>query len=266
MHDYATALFSLQNTVALVTGATRGIGLASVRALASAGACVILTGLESDDPVGIAAGLADEGLAVEGCVLDVTDAAASVALIDRIRAQHGRLDTLVCNAGVAIDPSPTPGQPQRFDGQAQERLESMFSIHVQSVLTLCDSALPLMATDGGGSVIIMSSLSGLRGNKVIGLYGVTKAANAQIARNLAVQWGPRNIRANALAPGVIDTPFASPITQNEEIAQRRREQTPLKRFGNVDNVAGTVLYLASNAGSFTTGQTLVVDGGTIIND
>jgi NAD(P)-dependent dehydrogenase (short-subunit alcohol dehydrogenase family) len=123
-----------------------------------------------------------------------------------------------------------------------------------------------MAAGGGGSFVVMSSLSGLRGNRLLGLYGITKAANAQLARNLAVQWGPQNIRVNAISPGVIETDFARPITADPALAPARLAKTPLGRFGQPYHVAGTVLWLASKAGSFTSGQNIVVDGGTLISD
>ncbi len=266
MTTYAQQLFSLEGKVAVVTGATRGIGHAAVRALASAGAHTVLTGLNRENPVAVAQELRAEGLNVTGRVLDVTDSPAQAALIADIAREHGRLDTLVCNAGLVSDPVAEPGIPQRGDAEGMAALDAMFDVHVRSVVDLCDHACPLMSASGGGSIIIMSSLAGVRGNSAIGLYGITKAANAQIARNLAVQWGASNIRANAIAPGVIDTAFATPITGDENLASRRLEKTPLRRFGSVDNIAGTILYLASPAGSFTSGETIVVDGGTFAKD
>jgi NAD(P)-dependent dehydrogenase (short-subunit alcohol dehydrogenase family) len=112
----------------------------------------------------------------------------------------------------------------------------------------------------------MSSLSGLRGNRVLSGYGVTKAASAQLARNLAVQWGAHGIRVNAISPGVIDTEFATSITGDEVIAAARKARTPLGRFGRVDEVAGAVVWLASAAGGFVTGQNIVIDGGTLVYD
>ena len=107
---------------------------------------------------------------------------------------------------------------------------------------------------------------GLRGNRVLSGYGITKAANAQLARNLAVQWGPSGVRANAISPGVIETEFARPITDDPATAARRRDRTPLRRFGRVEEVAGAVVWLASPAGAFVTGQNIVIDGGTLIAD
>jgi NAD(P)-dependent dehydrogenase (short-subunit alcohol dehydrogenase family) len=165
---------------------------------------------------------------------------------------------VLANAGVALD------EP---DGaNALERMDAMFDLHVRSVARLAELSLPVMADGGGGAFLIMSSLSGLRGNRVLSGYGVTKAANAQLARNLAVQWGARGIRANSISPGVIDTDFARPITADADAAGIRLAKTPLGRFGTAEEVAGAVVWLASSAGAFVTGQNIVIDGGTLISD
>lgn len=257
-------LFSLAGRVAIVTGATSGIGLATAELLASAGATTVLTGLAADGPDGVASRLAGEGhsiegLPIEGLPCDVTDETELEHLVDTTVARHGRIDVVVCNAGVALDTGP-------HTTSTDEQLDRMFDIHVRSVLRLANLVLPGMAAHGGGAFIVMSSIAGLRGNQVIGLYGMTKAANAQLVRNLAVQWGARNIRVNAISPGIIDTGFARPITGDPETARRRLARTPLGRFGAPRHVAGTVLWLASEAGAFVTGQNIVVDGGTLIND
>jgi NAD(P)-dependent dehydrogenase (short-subunit alcohol dehydrogenase family) len=142
----------------------------------------------------------------------------------------------------------------------------MHDLHVRSVLRLAEAAVPVMGRTGGGAFIVMSSIAGLRGNRILSGYGITKAANAQIARNIAVQWGPAGVRANAISPGVIDTEFARAITGDPAVAAARRDRTPLRRFGRVEEVAGTVVWLASPAGAFVTGQNIVVDGGTLISD
>lgn len=257
-HPSAQKLCSLHGTVALVTGAARGIGLAIASVLASAGATTVLADLSQADPGAAAAVLADQGLAARGRACDVTDRQQLAELVDDVVETHGRLDTVVANAGVVLDGSP--------DLTPDQQLTAMFDLHVGSVLHLADLALPITADGGGGSLVVMSSLSGLRGNTAIGRYGVTKAANAQLARNLAVQWGPRNVRVNAVAPGVIATEFARPIIDDPEAAANRLARTPLGRFGRAEEVAGTVLWLASPAGAFVTGQTIVVDGGTLVAD
>jgi NAD(P)-dependent dehydrogenase (short-subunit alcohol dehydrogenase family) len=252
-------MFRLDGKVALVTGATGGIGLASAHFLASAGADVVLTGLQDEDPVGVARRLAGEGLSVTGLpcnVLDDDDLAGAVATC--IEA-FGGLDVTVCNAGAALDTG-----PHLTSTDAQ--LDRMVDLHIRSPLHLANLAMPQMARGGGGSFVIVSSLAGLRGNRLLGLYGVTKAGNAQLARNLAVQWGSQRVRANAVSPGVIDTPFAEPITSDPGLRERRLDRTPLGRFGTAMEVAATIGWLASGAGAFVTGQNIVIDGGTLIYD
>lgn len=254
----AAELFSLRGTVALVTGATSGLGLATARVLASAGARTVLSGLAAERPEAVAADLAAAGLPVDGRACDVTSDEELGSLVDSTLRAHGRIDTVVCNAGVALDTGP-------HTSSTDEQLDRMFDIHVRSVLHLANLTIPQMAERGGGSFIVMSSLSSLRGNSRIGLYGITKAANAQLARNLAVQWGASGVRVNAISPGVIATEFAKPITEGPG-REARLAKTPMRRFGDPAHVAGTALYLASAAGGFTTGQNIVVDGGTIVSD
>lgn len=261
MLETATAaeLFSVQDHVAIVTGAAAGIGRACAEVLASAGARVVSASLPGDDPEAAAAEARARGLEIEAFPCDVTDEAQLQELVRHVVERYGRIDTVFCNAGVALDTGPhTTG--------TDAQLDRMFDIHVRSVIKLANLALPVMAEHGGGSFIIMSSLSGVRGNRILGQYGVTKAANAQLARNLAVQWGPQNIRVNSLSPGVIATEFAKPITDDPAAAAVRLEKTPLRRFGEPAHVAGTVLWLASPAGSFTSGQNIIVDGGTVVSD
>ena len=250
-------LFSCAGQAAVVTGAATGIGRAAAEALAAAGARVVLAGLASSKPERAAAGLVGQGADAIGVVCDVTDAAALDRLVDTTVRRFGRIDTVVANAGAALD---DPG------ADAMEMLDRMFDLHVRAVARLADRTVPVMADGGGGAFIVMSSLSGLRGNRLLSGYGVTKAANAQLARNLAVQWGSRGIRANAISPGVIATDFARPITDDPSAAPVRLAKTPLGRFGTPAEVAGAVVWLASPAGAFVSGQNIVIDGGTLISD
>jgi NAD(P)-dependent dehydrogenase (short-subunit alcohol dehydrogenase family) len=242
-----------------VTGGSSGIGLAAVGALASSGARTILTGLPQHHPRQMAQALASKGLPVWGYDCDVTQAEDLAGLVQYVLDTHGRIDTVFCNAGVALDTGP-------HETTTDEQLDTMFDIHVRSVLRLANLAIPHMARTGGGSFIIMSSISGLRGNGLLGAYGITKAAGAQLARNLAVQWGPANVRVNAISPGVIATNFARPITDDPVAGPARIKKTPLRRFGKPPHVAGAVVWLASPAGEFVSGQNIVIDGGTLIAD
>lgn len=254
----AAQLFSLDDTVSLVTGATSGIGLATAEVLASAGATTVLTGLSSENPEAIGKELSARGLPVVGRVCDVTSADELAAVVEWTLSTYGRIDTVFANAGVALDTGP-------HTTSTDDQLDRMMDVHVRSVIRLANLVIPQMAERGTGSFVVMSSLSGLRGNSQIGLYGVTKAANAQLVRNLAVQWGPTGVRVNAVSPGVIATEFAKALTEGPA-REARLAKTPMRRFGDPSHVAGTVLYLASEAGAFTTGQNIVIDGGTLVSD
>ncbi len=252
------ALFSCAGQVAIVTGAGTGIGRTCAEALAAAGARVVLAGLADSEPERAAAELVAEGADAFGIACDVTDAAQITQLVGATTERWGRIDTILANAGAALD------QPGADD--SLERMDRMYALHVRAVAALAELTLPIIADGGGGAFLIMSSLSGLRGNRVLSGYGVTKAANAQLARNIAVQWGGRGVRANAISPGVIATEFAAPITADPDAAALRLAKTPLGRFGAPDEVAGAVVWLASRAGAFVTGQNIVIDGGTLVSD
>nr|WP_274636212.1 SDR family oxidoreductase [Microbacterium bovistercoris] len=255
-------LFSLADRVAIVTGATGGIGRVVAEALAAAGARVVVAGLGDAD--GAAASLSARGMQAIGVECDLTDPAAPGRLVDAALGRWRRLDVVFANAGAAMDAPEDAAHPG--SDAALDRLDRMLDLHVRSVLRLADAALPHLAAVGGGLFLVMSSLSGLRGNRAIGGYGITKAANAQLVRNLAVQWGDRGIRANALSPGVIATDFAAPITGDADAAAVRLGKTPLGRFGSPEEVAGAVVWLASDAGAFVSGQNIVIDGGTLASD
>lgn len=139
-------------------------------------------------------------------------------------------------------------------------------MNLASVHALCASLVPGMASRGSGCVILMASIAASRGNRAIGLYGLTKAALSQMARNLAVEWGPRGVRTNAIAPGLIRTPLAQALLDDEDFMARRLAMTPLRRVGEPYEVAGVAAMLASPAGGFINGHTLVVDGGTLVSD
>lgn len=252
--DYGR-LFDLSDKTALVTGGQRGLGLGIATALARHGAAVWICCEDGAAGETAAADLRAQGLPVQSIACDVTDRAALAAMVERV----GRPDILVCNAGVAPHAGPI-ATASDADWQAT------MGINLQSVLWLTGLVLPGMAANGGGSVIIMSSIAGLRGNKALGLYALSKAANAQLARNLAVEWGPSNIRVNAISPGFIHTDLARDLLADRAFMERRMAMTPLRRPGEVAEVAGVALMLASAAGGFVTGQNIVVDGGTLITD
>jgi NAD(P)-dependent dehydrogenase (short-subunit alcohol dehydrogenase family) len=255
-------LFDLTGKVALLTGATRGIGLAMARQFLAAGATLVISSNEPEACAQVARQLSAEHGAsrrVLGVPCDVAVRAELKALVAAALAAFGRIDVLCCNAGIA----PHAGPLHTASDQDWDRT---MTVNLRSMLWLTSLVVPGMAERGDGAVILTASLAALRGNKRIGLYGLAKAGCAQLARNLAVEWGPRNVRVNAISPGVIDTEFALPISADPAALQRRLAATPLRRLGHPDEVAGVALLLASRAGGFITGQNIVVDGGTLISD
>ncbi|WP_428152176.1 SDR family NAD(P)-dependent oxidoreductase [Brevundimonas sp.] len=252
-------LFQLSGRVVLLTGATGGIGEPAARLLAEAGARLVLSCKDATRLADLVSALRDEGHACDGLVCDLSGASAVRGLAERALGLAGRIDVLICNGGMEGFVGPI--------GQASEGdIDTLFAVNLRSAMTLTAAVIPGMADRGGGSVILVASIAGLRGNRSIGLYGVAKAGLSQLARNLAVEWGPSGVRVNSLSPGLIRTPFARPILENADYLPRRLSLTPLRRAGEPAEVAGAILFLASDAGGFTTGHNLVVDGGTTISD
>lgn len=248
--------FDLAGRTAIVTGSTRGIGLGIAQLFAEAGANVVVSSEDAADVAETQTVLAGQGYRVRGLACDVTDSDALAALVEGTRSAFGGIDILVCNAGIT-------GEAGSW---SLDDFDRVMAINLRSMVALTGLALPHMAERGTGSVILMSSLSALRGNGSINAYALAKAGVAQLARNLAVQWGPKGVRVNAIAPGLIRTPLSEPLIASEAFMERRLQMTPLRRIGEVEDIAATALFLASDAGRFITGQQIAVDGGTSITD
>jgi NAD(P)-dependent dehydrogenase (short-subunit alcohol dehydrogenase family) len=249
-----TRLFDLSGKVAIVTGSTRGIGLAIAHTFQAHGAQVVISSENAADCERV--GQQCSTLAIPADVADDTHLAA---LVDGTIAHFDRLDILVCNAGIT-------GRAGPFVSVDMDDYDRVMAINLRSQVRLCNLALPHIAATGGGAAVLVASLSGLRGNGAINAYALAKAGVAQLARNLAVEWGPRNIRVNALSPGLIRTELSAPLLADTAFLSRRMQMTPLRRPGEMEEVAGSALFLASAAGAFVTGHNLVVDGGTLITD
>jgi NAD(P)-dependent dehydrogenase (short-subunit alcohol dehydrogenase family) len=252
-------LFNLEGQVALVTGASRGIGLATALALAEAGAAVVLSSNEPDECEQQSAALRAQGFVAHAVGCDVAQQDKVKALVAATLALCGHIDILVCNAGVAPHMGP-------LASASDADYDLTMTVNLRSVLWLTRAVIAHMAERKRGSVILMASIAGLRGNKGLGLYGLSKASLMQLARNLAVEWGPHNIRVNTISPGVVRTEFARPLTDQPEVMASRLALTPLRRIAEPHEIAGAALFLASPAGGFVTGHNLVVDGGTTIGD
>jgi len=248
-------LFDLVGRTALVTGATQGLGLAIVRALAEHGARVIVSDRDLAACIRTSAALCQAGFEATALSADL----AQPESIDALCGAAGLVDILVCNAGMQ---GPTGPIASATDTEWQQVME----VNLRAAVQLTSQLIPGMAALGSGAVILMSSIAGLRGNRSIGLYGLSKAALAQLARNLAVEWGPQGVRVNAVSPGLIRTPLAKQLLADDSFMARRLQATPLRRVGEPHEIAGVIVMLASRAGGFITGQNFVVDGGTTISD
>jgi len=250
-------LFDLTGKVALITGSTKGIGKAIARQMAAAGASVVLSSRNQDACDEVAAEIQQAGGKAYAKACNINYKEQLQALVDSTIAHYGRIDILVVNAAL----NPFYGKSQDIPDEAFDKI---MSSNIGSAHRLCQMVLPGMAANGGGAAIIVSSIAGIKGSDVLGAYGISKAADMQIARNLAVEWGPSNIRVNCIAPGLIRTDFARALWENPETYKHTVSKYPLRRIGEPDEIAGAAIYLASDAGSFTTGQTIVVDGGGTI--
>ena len=247
-------LFDLSGQTAVVTGASRGIGRAIAVRMAEHGAKVVVSSRKLDACEEVVAEIRKAGGEASATACNIGRKGDCQALIDFAKATYGGVDILVCNA--AINPYYGPAA-----GITDEAFDKIMASNIKSNVWLSNMAIPGMADKGGGAIIIVSSIGGLRGSAILGAYAISKAADMQLARNIAIEWGHKNIRANAIAPGLVRTDFARALWENPDIYKKRTRDTPLKRIGEPDEIAGAAIYLASPAGSFTTGQTFVIDGG-----
>jgi NAD(P)-dependent dehydrogenase (short-subunit alcohol dehydrogenase family) len=250
------SLFDLSGKVALITGSSRGIGKAIAQQLAAHGAKVVISSRKLDSCEAVAAEITAAGGAAFAHACHVGHKAELQGLIDATVARWGKIDIVVGNAAS----NPTFGPSIDTSDEAWEKV---FKTNVLSNVWLCNMTLPAMAARRDGAIIIVSSVGGLMGSAYLGAYCVSKAADMQLVRNLAVEWGPHNIRINCIAPGIIRTHFSRALWADPARAASFAKMNPLRRLGEPDDVAGLAVLLASRAGSFMTGQTLVVDGGGI---
>lgn len=247
-------LFDLSGKVALITGSTKGIGRAIAEQMARCGARVVISSRKADACKQVAGELVAAGFEALAVPCHVGRKEDLQRLVDTTLAHWGRIDVLVCNAAT----NPVYGPTREMTDEAWDKI---METNVKGTFWLCNRVLPGMAERGGGSVILLSSIAGLRGNTTIGTYGVSKAAEAALARNLAAEWGPDGIRVNAIAPGLVRTDFARALLDDPERLRRAAEKTPLRRIGEPIDIAGLAVFLAAPASAYITGQVIVADGG-----
>ena len=249
-------LFDLSGKSAIVTGSSRGIGKAIAHRLAEHGANVVVS---SRKPEACEAAVAEINTAVgrKAAIAVPANIAAKEALqrlVSETERAFGKIDILVCNA--ASNPYFGP-----MGDMADDQFNKILQNNIVSNHWLIQMTAPAMRKRRDGSIIIVSSIGGLRGTEVLGAYAISKAADMQLARNLAAEFGPDNVRVNTIAPGLIKTDFAKALWDNPDILKRSTDRAPLRRIGEADEIAGMAVYLAAPAGAFTTGQTIVIDGG-----
>jgi len=252
-------MFELDGRVAVITGASRGIGRAIAEAMAAAGAKVVVSSRKLDACQVVVEAIRAGGREAIAAQCNVSHKEQLSGLVEVAVTAWGRLDILVCNA--AVNPYFGP-----MAGISDEAYDKIMNSNVRSNFWLCNMAAPHMVRQGGGAMIIVSSIGGAQGSANLGVYGVSKAADSALVRNLAVEWGPKGIRANCIAPGLIRTDFSRALWDNPAALARMESGTPIPRIGVPEDIGGVAVFLASRAAAYLTGQTIVVDGGLTMRE
>ena len=252
-----TGMFDLSGKAAVITGSTRGIGRAIAERMAEAGAKIVISSRKAEVCDQVAAEMRAAGHEAISIPCNVSRKEDVENLAEKALEAFGKVDILVCNAAANIAMGP-------LGALTEAAYEKMMATNVQGVWRLCNLLIPQMAERGDGAVIVISSIAAIRGVDFAGFYGVTKAAEVGLVRNYAAEWGPKNVRVNAILPGFIKTDFSRAIWEDKAMHDAELARIPLGRIGEPDDIAGIAVMLASRAGNFITGQTIVADGGMTI--
>jgi len=252
-------MFDLTGKSTIITGSSKGIGKSIAMQMALHGAKVVVSSRKADvcEETAKEINAACEGQEGEAIVIpcNISDKAAMQMLVDKTRNQFGKVDILVCNA--ATNP---------FFGSLldipEEAFDKVMNNNIKSNHLLCNMVIPEMIERKDGSIIIVSSVGGLKGSAVLGAYDISKAADIMLVKNLAIEHGPHNVRTNAIAPGLFRTDFAKALWENPEILKQSTASCPLRRIGEPEEIGGAAVFLCSSSGSFVNGHTLVIDGGS----
>ncbi len=246
-----------QNKVFIITGSSRGIGRATAEQLARDGARVVISSRTAEACSAVAESICEQGGDAIARACHIGKDEQLKQLVDDTVAHYGRLDGLVCNAAS----NPVYGPLQELERQA---FDTIMQNNIWSQIKLCRLAAPHIQQHGGGAIVLVSSVAGLSGQKMLGAYAISKAGGMQLARNLALEYGPQGIRVNAVAPGLIRTDFSQALLANEKQVAMLERTLPAGRVGEPEDIAGVIGFLLSPAASYVTGQTLVADGGMTI--
>jgi len=253
------SLFNLKNKSVLITGSSKGIGKAIAYQCAEHGARVIISSRKLDiceqtaDEINIKLG-SEVAYAISA---NISDDDQLENLVNETRKKIGKIDVLICNAAT------NPFMGSMLD-MPIEKFDKVMHNNIRSNQILCNLVLPEMISNEDGSIIIISSIAAIKGSPILGAYNISKAADVMIVKNIAAEFGHKNIRANSIAPGLIKTDFAKALWENPDILKTVLSSTPMQRIGVPDEIAGVAVMLASEAGNYINGQTIVVDGGTTI--
>ena len=254
-------MFDLTGKTAIITGSSKGIGRSIAFAMAEQGANVVVSSRKADACQVVADEINQkyEGKSGRAIVIpcNISDTTALQMLVDETRAKIDKIDILVCNAAT----NPYFGSIQNIPEKA---IDKLMDNNIKSNILLCQMVIPDMVERKEGSIIIISSVGGLKASTVIGGYNVTKAADIMIVKNLAAEFGKHNVRTNAIAPGLFRTDFAKALWENPDILKASTAGCPMRRIGEPDEIGGAAVFLASKASSFVNGHTLVVDGGVMV--
>lgn len=251
-------MISFEDKVAIVTGSSRGIGEAIAKRMASAGATVVVCSRKLPDCEKVVAEIEADGGKAFSLSCNIADKDSLQAVVDTTVQTFGRLDVVVCNAAV----NPHYGSMSDIPDEAYNKI---LDANLLGTHWLCQMAKPHLQ-ESGGNVVLLSSVTAFRGSQNIGTYAITKAAEIALMRNLALEWGPLGMRANCIAPGLIQTEFARALWENPKMRAKVETEVPMQRLGQPDDIASVASFLASDLARFVTGQTIVADGGMLITD
>ena len=249
--------FDLTGQVAVITGSSKGIGRSIAVIMAAMGAKVVVSSRKADACEAVADDIRKAGGDATVIPCNIGRRPEVEALISGAIAKYGKIDALVCNA--AVNPYFGP-----LSGISDDAFDKIMASNIKSNLWLANLTAPGMAERGGGTITIISSIGGLKGSERLGAYAISKAADFGLARSLAVELGPKNIRVNSIAPGLVKTDFARALWEDPANLKKRTDTTPLRRIGEPDDIGGIAAFLASPAAAFITGQVIVADGGVTI--